>query len=230
MARHAAGRSRYLPSVIAHSVHASVKLARDLRPLDLQYPYFATPVLPAARCARNANLTLVSLERASAVNSASASLVNSICLATLICISHPLTRRQKFEWLQYNKSYQECNTTLANLQARDIPIAYWGKYHAQFNFAGRLIQPLELVENHTILAWAKRHPEGRIVVIDQAPTATPHKPEIERLFRGAYVKVWRGRTFWHQNLSFNLINVSSHRQVMCRNSLQIVFTPLACER
>lgn len=55
---------------------------------------------------------------------------------------------------------------LAKLQARAIPIAYWGKYHAQFNFAGRLIQPFELVENYTIMAWAKRHPEGCIVVSD----------------------------------------------------------------
>lgn len=81
---------------------------------------------------------------------------------------------------------------LAKLQARDIPIAYWGKYHAQFHFAGRLTQPLALVDNESVYTWARQYPEGRIVVIDRAPSSGTAKPEVERLFRGAYVKVWTG--------------------------------------
>lgn len=81
---------------------------------------------------------------------------------------------------------------LASLQARDIPVAYWGKYHAQFNFAGRLTKPLALVDNESVHAWVRQHPLGRIVVIDRAPTVSAAKPEVERLFRGAYVKVWTG--------------------------------------
>jgi len=88
---------------------------------------------------------------------------------------------------------------LASLQARDIPIAYWGKYHAQFNFAGRLTKPLALVDNESVQAWARQHPQGRIVVIDRAPTASVAKPEIERLFRGAYVKVWTGESLLRTN-------------------------------
>ncbi|MBT9613423.1 MAG: glycosyltransferase family 39 protein [Burkholderiales bacterium] len=83
---------------------------------------------------------------------------------------------------------------LARLQARDVPIAYWGKYHAQFNFAGRLTKPFALVDNDSVQAWARQHPQGRIVVIDRAPTASAAKPEVERLFRGAYVKVWIGES------------------------------------
>ena len=83
---------------------------------------------------------------------------------------------------------------LAALQARNIPIAYWGKYHAQFNFAGRLTKPLALLDDESVHAWARQHPQGRIVVINREPTASVAKPEIERLFRGAYVKVWMGES------------------------------------
>ena len=88
---------------------------------------------------------------------------------------------------------------LASLQARDIPIAYWGKYHAQFNFAGRLTKPLTLVDNDTVQAWARENLQGRIVVIDRAPTTSVATPEIERLFRGAYVKVWTGQNLLAAN-------------------------------
>ena len=89
---------------------------------------------------------------------------------------------------------------LANVQARDIPIAYWGKYHAQFNFAGRLTKPLALVDNKSVHTWARQHPQGRIVVIDRALTSSVAKPEIERLFRGAYVKVWTGESLLAANI------------------------------
>ncbi len=81
---------------------------------------------------------------------------------------------------------------LASLQARGVPVAYWGKYHAQFTFAGRLTQPLDLVDNNTVFEWASSHPAGRIVVIEDDPTQNAPKPELERLFRGTYVKVWTG--------------------------------------
>jgi len=80
---------------------------------------------------------------------------------------------------------------LAALQARQVPLAHLGKYHAQYQFAGRLAKPIEILDPPALAAWVAAHPEGRVIVVERS-AARPGGPEFEAPFRGAWLQVWRG--------------------------------------
>lgn len=79
---------------------------------------------------------------------------------------------------------------IAALQAAGRPVAHVGKYHNQFHFLGRLRQPLEVLTStpEDVLAWARRHPDGYLVLYyDQWPQAVPlprAEAEYTQDFRG----------------------------------------------
>ncbi|MGA9993586.1 MAG: hypothetical protein WBP86_14820, partial [Thiobacillaceae bacterium] len=71
------------------------------------------------------------------------------------------------------------------LQQRGVPIAHEGKYHAQYQFAGRLEQPLEVISSQALPAWFSLHPQGRAVVyVSSLKQAQELKPEFYQLYRG----------------------------------------------
>jgi 4-amino-4-deoxy-L-arabinose transferase-like glycosyltransferase len=85
---------------------------------------------------------------------------------------------------------------LAALQEGKVPLAHLGKYHAQYNFAGRLRAPIEILDPPEVKAWVAAHPGGQVITVerqrhDRAPTAEGG-PEYQAPFRGAWVQVWRG--------------------------------------
>lgn len=83
---------------------------------------------------------------------------------------------------------------LAALQQAGHPIAHADKYHGQFQFIGRLTQPLAaLPQREAMLDWASRHPDGRVVLYSRAPLthAGGADAEFVQRFRGRYVSVWR---------------------------------------
>jgi 4-amino-4-deoxy-L-arabinose transferase-like glycosyltransferase len=86
---------------------------------------------------------------------------------------------------------------LAERQGRSVPLAHLGKYHAQYNFAGRLRAPIAIVEAGELRAWVGAHPAGEVITIERKPhpvkPAAP-QPEYQGPFRGAWVQVWRGQT------------------------------------
>lgn len=54
---------------------------------------------------------------------------------------------------------------IRKLQERGIAVANNGFYHAQFNFIGRLKQPVnELLEPSEIGPWFERHPDGMLII------------------------------------------------------------------
>ena len=53
---------------------------------------------------------------------------------------------------------------IRQLQDRGIPVANVGKYHAQFQFAGRLEQPMAQVSQNELGTWLKKNPHGAVVV------------------------------------------------------------------
>jgi hypothetical protein len=74
---------------------------------------------------------------------------------------------------------------LKRLQLQGVPIAHEGKYHAQYQFAGRLEQPLEVISSQSLPAWFSRHPQGRAVVyVSSLKQAQALKPEFYQLYRG----------------------------------------------
>jgi hypothetical protein len=78
---------------------------------------------------------------------------------------------------------------LAALQARQVPLAHLGKYHATYNFAGRLRTPIEILDNGAVRPWVAAHPQGRILVVERQKF---EGPEYQARFRGAWVQLWRG--------------------------------------
>jgi len=82
---------------------------------------------------------------------------------------------------------------LAALQRQGTPLAHLGKYHAQYNFAGRLVKPIEILEQPELQPWVAAHPAGQVIVIERKQHAgRDRRPEYQAPFRGAWVQVWRG--------------------------------------
>jgi 4-amino-4-deoxy-L-arabinose transferase-like glycosyltransferase len=83
---------------------------------------------------------------------------------------------------------------LATLQAAAIPIAHLGKYHGQYQFAGRLRQPLQVLHDAAdVRQWAAQHPQGRIVAYSRVSPGSG--PEFVHRFRDQYASVWRADAF-----------------------------------
>jgi 4-amino-4-deoxy-L-arabinose transferase-like glycosyltransferase len=77
---------------------------------------------------------------------------------------------------------------LARLFDAGIPVAHQGKYHGQFHFAGRLRQPLPVVNADTLPVWIATHPGGRIIrYIDHHELGSVHSADTVFPYRGGYV-------------------------------------------
>jgi len=90
---------------------------------------------------------------------------------------------------------------LASLQAAKVPLAYIGKYHAQYNFAGRLREPIAILDPAELKGWMAGHPAGQVITVERnrydgkgiaGTTTAGGGPEYQAPFRGAWVQVWRG--------------------------------------
>ncbi len=73
-------------------------------------------------------------------------------------------------------------------QEQGVAIAYVGKYHGQFQFAGRLKAPIAAVgkDSSDLPDWLAANPDGRIIVINGEPS---------RESPSAYNQPYRGRYF-----------------------------------
>jgi len=82
---------------------------------------------------------------------------------------------------------------IAHAQAAGRPIAHFTKYHGQFQFVGRLAQPLRtLATKDEALAWADANPDGAVIVYSYRPLTSPRaQPEFHQGFKGRDVYVWR---------------------------------------
>ena len=83
---------------------------------------------------------------------------------------------------------------LAALQARQLPLAHLGKYHAQYNFVGRLRAPIEILDPPEVKGWVAAHAAGQVITIERNrhDEKGGAGPEYQAPFRGAWVQVWRG--------------------------------------
>lgn len=82
---------------------------------------------------------------------------------------------------------------LAELQSRNVPLAHLGKYHAQYNFVGRLRKPIEILDPGELAPWAAKHPGGQVILVERKRHAgAGARPDYEAPFRGAWIQVWRG--------------------------------------
>ncbi len=76
-------------------------------------------------------------------------------------------------------------------QVEGIPVAHFGKYHAQYHFLGRLNKPIPVigVTDGDQAAFVAAHPNGRVISLhDRLPTVA--KPVAAYSFRRRFVAVW----------------------------------------
>lgn len=94
---------------------------------------------------------------------------------------------------------------IAQLQAEGTPVAFIGKYHAQFNFIGRLAQPVDIVNDDDLGQWVDQHVDGIVVEIEhEQHQSGPDGPESETPFRGGYMILWKGPNLLVHHLSEQL--------------------------
>jgi 4-amino-4-deoxy-L-arabinose transferase-like glycosyltransferase len=83
--------------------------------------------------------------------------------------------------------------TLAQAQARQRPVAHVGGYRGEFQFAGRLTQPLHVIEPARAPGWAAAYPSGLLVTYTgawQPPVRPAARSFYEAPYRDQQIKVW----------------------------------------
>ncbi len=79
---------------------------------------------------------------------------------------------------------------LKELESRNIPVAYLGKYPGIFNFLGRLKQSPELIRENTTQAWFTAHPNGRLIeYFDKASEINQQQVEFMQAYKGIKVTI-----------------------------------------
>ncbi|MGB7815797.1 MAG: glycosyltransferase family 39 protein [Methylotenera sp.] len=79
---------------------------------------------------------------------------------------------------------------LKELESKNIPIAYLGKYPGIFNFLGRLKQSPELIREHTTQAWFTAHPNGRLIeYFDKSKRPDQLQAEFVQAYKGSAIGI-----------------------------------------
>lgn len=74
---------------------------------------------------------------------------------------------------------------IARYQAQGRPVANEGKYHAQYQFAGRLRQPLEALYAHRLADWLESRPDGvAVVYLSREEDPKPYQALFSHPYRG----------------------------------------------
>jgi len=82
---------------------------------------------------------------------------------------------------------------IAREQQAGKPVAHVGPYHGQFHFAGRLMQPIEVIAPEQAPAWVAAHPDGLIVSYTNGwqPRVLPgSQPLHEQPYDDSSLRIW----------------------------------------
>jgi 4-amino-4-deoxy-L-arabinose transferase-like glycosyltransferase len=82
---------------------------------------------------------------------------------------------------------------LGRMEKEGHPLAHVGKYRGEYHFAGRLKQPLEVIERDDVDRWLSRHPDGYVVVYSRRSSPAAADDEFRHDYRGGVIAV-RHRT------------------------------------
>lgn len=72
---------------------------------------------------------------------------------------------------------------IRKLQDGGVPVANAGRYHAQFQFHGRLEKPLEQLDKNGMLPWLDNNPNG-VVVVYAKRNRVPANAQFSQAYRG----------------------------------------------
>ena len=81
---------------------------------------------------------------------------------------------------------------IAGAQNQGTLVANVHKYHGQYQFLGRLREPLAVTWQHEARQWAEAHPDAKMIVSHRA-WPDDLKPDFAQRFRGRLVAVWDAR-------------------------------------
>lgn len=78
-------------------------------------------------------------------------------------------------------------------QQRAQPIVHMGWHHGVYEFAGRLVRPLPVLNDESrFAAWEKEHPDGLVISFDRRFRFRA-QPVFTQPFRGGEISIWNAR-------------------------------------
>lgn len=81
---------------------------------------------------------------------------------------------------------------IGDAQRRGTAVAFLGEYQLQFHFAGRLRDPIHVVDAAGARSWSEAHPRDLIVVNTLDPWTQPGpQPVTQQRFRKRWIQVWQ---------------------------------------
>ncbi len=90
-------------------------------------------------------------------------------------------------------------TVINDMQRQGRSVAVFGKYHGEFNFVGRLEQPIETLRLPGFADWLVRHPDGVLVLnLDKQPSEDDAGMHYWQHYRSSYL-VLRDAASWKPN-------------------------------
>ena len=79
---------------------------------------------------------------------------------------------------------------IASLKREGRPVAHVGKYHGQYQFLGRIDEPLDVIRGDEIVEWFGRNPNGVVVAYHRTLPALTNGPFYTQKFRGRTLGIW----------------------------------------
>jgi 4-amino-4-deoxy-L-arabinose transferase-like glycosyltransferase len=113
-----------------------------------------------------------------------------IPIAVTMVASLILTQVAVFHALGGTVSVQAAAQHLAVLEQRNVPVAYVGKYHGEFQFVGGLRRPLEVIGSQDAQRWLDAHPRGRLVFrLHALPPSNGPRLELVQPYRTKWIAI-----------------------------------------
>lgn len=153
-----------------------------LSSFDGKQLHYLFPLLPA-----------FSILAAMAIHRAARNPLRTTALAVLFSLMTTISSYAVIQW-RYAAAYDTAplSRQIAILQERGLAVANVGRYHGQFHFAGRLREPLVVIENDE--AWRRfldSHPDGFVVTYAREKPAAVRTAVMSARFRSRWATVWR---------------------------------------
>ncbi|MHB8534456.1 MAG: ArnT family glycosyltransferase [Sulfuricaulis sp.] len=96
---------------------------------------------------------------------------------------------------QFGASYRldMMSQFLAQAQTQHRPIAWLGDYQGEFQFSGRLLKPLHVIDPAQAENWQRTHSDG-VLIADvpswQPPAPEAGQPQLEAPYQGRMLRIW----------------------------------------
>ena len=92
--------------------------------------------------------------------------------------------------MDYGYDLQSVSNYIAKAQRQGYAVAYYGKYHGQFHFLGKLKKPITETGDGHIENWLAKTPRAKIISIRIKIDESSPKPDFVAKFRSKYIAIW----------------------------------------